>query len=92
MKANNSRNYESVMVIINKDEYPIIFESIVKEQMSLGLSRETAEKYADGLEIELELYYQPNYGLFGVDAEAVDAHADLHSPYDKEAIEYEDED
>ena len=91
MKANNPNNYESIIVIINKDEYPIIFNQIVNEQMSLGMPREEAEKYADGLEIELELYYEKDSGLWGVDAQAVDAHADLSSPYSKESLEYEDE-
>lgn len=92
MKANTPKNYESIMVIVNKDEYPIIYKQIVEEQVSLGVPREQAEKYTDGLEIELELYYQKDYGLFGVDAEAVDEHVDLCSPYNKEEFEYEDED
>lgn len=91
MKANNPNNYESIIVIINKDEYPIIFNQIVEEQMSLGMPREQAEKYADGLEVELELYYEKDSGLWGVDSQAVDAHADLSSPYSKEPLEYEDE-
>lgn len=91
MKANNPNNYESIIVIINKDEYPIIFNQIVEEQMSLGMAREQAEKYADGLEIELELYYEKDSGLWGVDSQAVDAQVGLSSPYSKEPLEYEDE-
>ena len=92
MKANTPKNYESIIVIVNKDEHPIIYNQIVEEQISLGVPREQAEDYADGLEIELELYYQKDYGLFGVDSEAVDSRADLCSPYTKEDFEYEEED
>ena len=31
--------------------------------------------------IELELYYEVDYGLFGVESEAVEDNADIASPY-----------
>lgn len=91
MKANNYKNYESIIVKITKEEHPIIYQQIVDEQVSLGVPKEQAEEYAEGHEIQLELYYQKDYGLFGVDAEAVDEQVDLCSPYNKEEIEYEEE-
>ena len=41
--------------------------------------------------IELELYYNTNLGLFGVESEAVEGNCDIYDPYTSEILEpYED--
>lgn len=87
-KLNNADNYESIMVKITKAKYPILFENKVQEMIeSTGLSREEAEKYVEGLKIELELYYEKHAGLFAVEAGAVDSFCEITSPYTKEVGE-----
>lgn len=55
------------------------------------VDRLTAEKWVQGMEIELELYYQPEYGLFAVESEAVESNIPIYSPYTAEELEDFDE-
>lgn len=90
MKANNASNYESVKIIVTKEKYPIIFENKVLELIKGGSTREDAEKFVEGLELELELYYRCGWGLWGVESEAVDAlpyGSDISCPYTGEVLE-----
>lgn len=85
-KLNNSDNYESLKVVITKKDYPIIFKTKVEELLEQGAfnTKKDAEKFVEGMEIELELYYEKDRGLFAVEAEAVEDNCDIYSPYSKE--------
>lgn len=93
IKLNNSENYEHLCnVRLTKEKFPIAFEHKVQELIEdCGMSREEAEKTIPDMEIELELYYHPSYGLFAVESEAVERTASIFSPYTGEELEDADE-
>ena len=94
MKLNNAENYEHLCnVKLTKEQYPIAFENKVSELMEQGLfsTREEAEKAVTEMEIELELYYHKDYGLFAVESEAVEG-GTIYSPYSGELCEEADYD
>ena len=93
IKLNNSENYEHLCnVRLTKDKFPIAFEHKVQELIEdCGMSREEAEADIPQMEIELELYYHPSYGLFAVESEAVERTASIFSPYTGEELEDADE-
>jgi hypothetical protein len=49
-------------------------------------SEEEAIKWIETTPFELELYYEKGYGLFAVEAEAVE-NTDVHSPYSDAILE-----
>ena len=85
MKLNDSDSYESIKISLNKDDFPIAYENRVISFMNSGLNRQDAEREA-GRPIELELYYDTENGLFGVEAEAVEA-GTIYNPYTNELME-----
>lgn len=94
VKLNNAENYESIGTIkITKDRFPIAYENKVEELVSEGLTREEAEEIADGMEVELELYYDKGTGFFAVESDAVDCcSVDIFSPYTGELCERPEDD
>ena len=82
-KLNSSEKYEHLCnVVLTKEKFPIAYERRVKELVDLGVcNREEAEKIVEDEQIELELYYSVNYGVFAVDASAVEDGADIFDPY-----------
>lgn len=93
MRKYNAQEVESVDIRITRERFPIVFENKVQELIrDCGITREEAERAVDGSVIEVELYYEVGYGLFGVESEAVEA-TDIYSPYTKDELEdYEDDD
>lgn len=92
IKLNNSDQYESIKVILSEEKHPQVFENKVKCLMLSGLSKEEAKTearkwFSNG--IELELYYEPEYGLFAVEPDAVEA-GTIYSPYSRELAEDSD--
>lgn len=87
-KLNTSDNYESINIKLI--DYPIAFENKCKEFVKQGLAKdmEQARNLLKDCEIELELYYDIDNGLFGVESGAVESHADIVSPYSGEQCEY----
>lgn len=92
MKLNNSDTYESVKICLTRETAPIFFENKVKCIMESGVDKELAEKWAEEYmaDFELEMYYEPGHGAFGVDPEAVEA-GTIYSPYTKEQYEPSDD-
>lgn len=86
---NDENNYESVSILLSKEKYPIAFEKYVKDMMNGGMTREQAEKYASETPIELELYYQVGFGLFGLSSDYVDNMESFVSPYNGDEYELE---
>lgn len=83
VKLNNSDNYESVTVFLNKNDHPQAFENKVQCLINSGLSREEAEQEVERIfskGMEMEVYYETDFGMFTVEPEAVEA-GTIHSPY-----------
>lgn len=90
IKVNPPEQYESFMIILNENKYPIAHQKKLEELMEQGAfeSVEAAKKWINTTPIELELYYEKHSGLFAVEAEAVeDIHHTLCSPYTKAEFE-----
>ena len=93
VKLNSAENYESIGTIkITKDRFPIAYENKVEELVSEGVAREEAEEIVDGMEVELELYYDKGTGFFAVESEAVECSTDIFSPYTGELCEKPEDD
>lgn len=88
-KINNAENYEPIMVQLSKEKTPIAYNNKLEELIENGMSKEEAEKYINESPIELEIYYEKEYGLFAVEIGAADS-GSFYSPYSKE--EYLEED
>jgi hypothetical protein len=90
IKVNNEDCYESIMITLHEDKYPIAHQKKLEELMEQGTFRSEAEakEWINTNPIELELYYEKHSGLFGVEAEAVEEipHT-LCSPYTKAEFE-----
>ncbi len=90
IKVNAPEQYESFMIILNENKYPIAHHKKLEELMEQGAfeSVEAAKEWINTTPIELELYYEKNAGLFAVEAEAVeDIPHTLCSPYTKAEFE-----
>lgn len=83
-RINNDENYEAINVLLSKEKQPIAFENCVRSFMMSGLSREEAEMYVSTTPIELELYYEVGYGLFGIESGFVESVDSFKSPYSAE--------
>lgn len=86
IKINNENCYESIMVVLHENKYPIAHKNKVDELMEEGAFDDikTAKEWVNTTPIELELYYEKNAGLFGIESEAIDSCCEsLCSPYTK---------
>ena len=92
IKVNNENCYESIMVILNENKYPIAHKRKVEELMEQGAfdNIEEAKEFVNTTPIELGLYYEKDEGLFGVESESVMCYSHrLSSPYTKADFEEE---
>jgi hypothetical protein len=90
IKVNSPEQYESFMIILNENKYPIAHQKKLEELMEQGAfeSVEAAKEWINTTPIELELYYEKNSGLFAVEAEAVESISHtLCSPYTQAEFE-----
>ena len=93
MKLNNAEKYEPIGTIrVTKVRFPIAYENKVEELVSDGLTRDEAEEKVEGMEIELELYYEKGSGFFAVESEAVECSTDIFSPYTGKKCEKPEDD
>lgn len=92
IKMNDVYTYESVNITLSKENTPIAYQNKLDELMECGAfdTKAEAEKWISETHIELELYYEKGYGLFGVEAEAIEC-TEIHSPYSGAPILDEDE-
>ena len=92
IKMNNADNYESINIKLSKEYTPIAYQNKLDELMDCKAfdTKSEAEKWLSETPIELELYYEKGYGLFGVESEAVE-NAVITSPYSGAPILNEDE-
>lgn len=82
IKMNDADNYESINIKLTKDNTPIAYQNKLDELMDCKAfdTQAEAEKWLSETPIELELYYEYGYGLFGVEAEAIE-NMEIQSPY-----------
>jgi len=86
MKLHNSDQYESINILLDKHKHPIAFENRVQSLVNSGLTRKEALDFVRTTAIELELYYDKDAGLFGMEAEAVES-GTIYNPYSGELME-----
>lgn len=87
-KLNHQDDYDSIEVKLSK--FPYVFKTKCEEYVEQGLATDMddAAKQLKDCTIELELFYDKHYGLFGVESEAVESISDeMVSPYTKEIAE-----
>ena len=92
VKLNSAENYESITIIIDKEQQPIAYTNKIEELVEQGLyeSIEEAENDNPFFEIECEFYYEKHSGLFAVETGAVESGC-VYSPYSGELCEEYDE-
>ena len=92
IKMNNADNYESINIKLSKENTPIAYQNKLDELMDCKAfdTQAEAEAWLSKTPIELELYYENGYGLFGVESEAVES-TEIKSPYSGAPILDEDE-
>lgn len=84
VQANSAENYESVMITLSKNNYPIAYKEKIDELVEQGCYEtiKDAERENPTIEIELEFYYDKHCGLFAVESEAISSCAEsICSPY-----------
>ena len=88
MKKYNSDNYDSIMVYLDENRTPLVFEEKIKELMEEGVfdNEDDARRWLRTTPIELELYYHKGCGLFGVESDAVEMSV-VYDPYDGKEME-----
>jgi hypothetical protein len=89
MKLNNSDQMETMVVMLSKEKTPIAFEQRVLSLIDSGLNRDEAEEMASD-PIHVEMYYNPNAGLFLVECDAVES-GTIYDPYSGELMDEFDE-
>ena len=92
IKKNDAYNYESINITLSRENTPIAYQNKLDELMDYKAfnTQAEAEEWLNETPIELELYYENGYGLFGVEAEAVE-YTKIKSPYSGAPILDEDE-
>ena len=90
IKMNDGDKYESINIKLSKEYTPIAYQNKLDELMDCKAfdTKSDAEKWLSETPIELELYYENGYGLFGVEAEALE-NMEIHSPYSGAPILYD---
>lgn len=80
---------EIIKVRLDREHTPIAFAAKINELMNIEAfeTEEEAIRWLESEPIELELYYEPGYGLFAAEAEAVESQIVI-SPYTGKRLEY----
>jgi hypothetical protein len=83
---------ETIKIRLDREHTPVAFAAKLKELMDQK-AFDTEQEAIDFIEsepIELELYYEYGYGLFAVEADAVETEL-TSSPYSGKKLEYNPE-
>ena len=80
---------EIIKVRLDREHTPVAFAAKINELMNLEAfeTEEEAIRWLESEPIELELYYEPGYGLFAAEAEAVESGV-VSSPYSGKRLDY----
>lgn len=92
MKKYNADNYDSILVYLDENRTPLVFEEKIKELMEEGAfdNEDNARKWLRSTPIELELYYHKGSGLYGVESDAIEF-GTIYDPYDGTEMEESEE-
>ena len=92
IKMNNAANYETISVTLTPERFPIAYKNKLEELMDVQAfdTIEEAEAWIKSTPIELELYYENGYGLFGAEAEVIED-GWIRSPYSTAPVLDDDE-
>lgn len=86
------KNDEIVSVSIDLRKYPTLYNNKIAELVKEGCTEDEAKEIiGEHPYIEIELYYEIGYGLFGVESDAVEC-TEVFSPYTKEVLDCDFED
>lgn len=94
IKANSAEKYESTIIRLSKNRYPIAYQAKLEELVEQNCydSIEKAESDNPYFDIELEMYYDKHHGLYAVESGAIESNAEsICSPYTGEYMENCDE-
>ena len=94
IKANSAEEYESTIIRLSRDRYPIAYQAKLEELVEQGLYKTINDAEIDNpyIDIELEMYYDKHHGLFAVESGAIESNAEsICSPYTGEYMEDSDE-
>jgi hypothetical protein len=94
IKANSAEDYESTIIRLSRDRYPIAYQAKLEELVEQNCygSIEEAESDNPYFDIEVEMYYDKHHGLFAVESGAIESNAEsICSPYTGEYMEDSDE-
>lgn len=85
VKLHNAENYEPLTIRIDKNVAPIAYNNKIEELVEQGAypTKEDAEKDNPYFEMDCEIYYEKEYGLFAVECGAVES-GTVYSPYSGE--------
>lgn len=85
VKLNSADNFERLIIIVDKEQYPIAYRNKIEELVEQGCYNtiEKAERDNPTFEIDCEIYYDKHSGLFAVECEAVES-GTIYSPYSGE--------
>jgi len=89
LKLNDADNYDHIQLYMTELLCPIAYKKKLDELIAFGMTEKAAKHEMLTVPIEMEFYYEPDYGLMMVEAEAVEA-GTIYSPYTGEM--YEDQD
>lgn len=94
IEKRNERNYipvnkepELIEIRLTPEKTPVAYENKVGELVSDGMDREKAEKFVKDSVFELELYYEKDNGLFGVDPSSLEG-GGCWSPYTQKEVKH----
>ena len=71
---------------LDKDKCPFAWNNKVAELMEQGMSRKDAEDAVSGMDFQLEIYYEKEYGMFAVESDAIECNANIYSPYNGKVL------
>lgn len=90
MKKYNYNNVDSFELYIDENKFPQVYKVKLEELISNGMSEQEAIKFLLTTPFVMELYCDPNSGVFAVESDAVES-CDIYNPYTGEEMEENDE-
>lgn len=88
LRLNDSDSFEPIVITLTKEKTPIAYKNKIEELVEEGAytSIEEAEKDNPSFEIDCEIYYHKEFGVFAVESDAVESNT-IYSPYNGEICE-----
>jgi hypothetical protein len=85
----DATHMEIIKVRLDREHTPVAFAAKIKELMGVQAfeTEDEAVRWLESEPIDLELYYEPGYGLFAAEADAVESGV-VSSPYSGKRLDY----